>query len=195
MSNRRLPFTLWAFLLFLPAAAWASGGPRGGLMDPNPGLAFWTVVTFVVLFLLLKKLAWKPMIAALDQREKGIRDAIEGAEKAREEAKQMLDEARQKLEASAQDARAVLDEARQKAGRIEQDMLQKAQRECAHIQEQSLREIERAKEKALEELWLLMGSVATQVAGRLIQKALNEEDHRQLIDEALREIREKRDAS
>ena len=50
----------------------ASEGGNGGLLDVNPGLMVWTVVTFLVLLFILKKVAWKPILTALDKRENDI---------------------------------------------------------------------------------------------------------------------------
>ncbi len=68
--------------------------PEGGgsLIDVNPGLIIWTVITFVILLFVLKKVAWKPILTALDQREASIRESIERAEQAKDEAQKILDE-------------------------------------------------------------------------------------------------------
>ena len=67
----------------------ASEGGNGGLLDVNPGLMIWTVVTFIVLLFILKKVAWKPILSALDKRENDIKEALEQAEKAKDEAKKI----------------------------------------------------------------------------------------------------------
>ena len=53
------------------------------MLDPNPGLILWTIVTFLVVAFLLKKFAWKPLIQSLQQREDGIRQSVERAEQAK----------------------------------------------------------------------------------------------------------------
>ena len=70
----------------------ASGSGNGSLLDVNPGLIIWTIVTFLILLFILKKVAWKPILSALDQREKDIKDSLEKAEKAKEDAQRILDE-------------------------------------------------------------------------------------------------------
>src|ERR1700722_9835072 len=65
-----------------------------GIMEVEPGLAFWTLVTFVLLFLLLRWKAWGPILHAVEEREKRMREAIEGAKRDREEAQRLLEEHR-----------------------------------------------------------------------------------------------------
>jgi len=59
------------------------GEGSGSLLDVNPGLIFWTVITFAILLLILKRLAWKPILTALSTRENLINESLEKAEKAR----------------------------------------------------------------------------------------------------------------
>jgi F-type H+-transporting ATPase subunit b len=76
----------------LTIAVLAAGGENGGLLDVNPGLMIWTVITFILLLLILKKVAWKPILTALDKREKDIKDSLEKAEIAKAEAQKILEE-------------------------------------------------------------------------------------------------------
>ncbi|MFA7421259.1 MAG: F0F1 ATP synthase subunit B, partial [Melioribacteraceae bacterium] len=69
-----------------------SGGEvvQGGPLDVNPGLILWTVVTFIFLLLVLKKIAWKPILNSLNERENIIKESLEKAETARKEAEKMI---------------------------------------------------------------------------------------------------------
>ena len=62
------------------------------LVQPDPGLFIWTLITFLVVLVILKTMVWKPLLAALDEREQRIRDALSAAEKARAESQASLDE-------------------------------------------------------------------------------------------------------
>ena len=68
----------------------ASGSGGGSLLDVNTGLIVWTILTFLILLFILKKIAWKPILTALDQREKDIKDSLEKAEQAKEDAQKIL---------------------------------------------------------------------------------------------------------
>jgi len=70
---------------------------NGGLLSPNPGLIFWTTVSFVIVLLILRKLAWEPIISALEEREKGIQSSIDRAHKAKDEAEEILRKNRELL--------------------------------------------------------------------------------------------------
>lgn len=183
----------WCIFMW-PTLVWASSsGAKGGLMDPQPGLAFWTIITFICLLLLLTKLAWKPMIEALEKREEDIRSTIENAENSQKEAHSVLEEARKKLADSGIEARSILESAQKKASEIHKEMLGQAQQECTRLREQTQGQIIRAKEKAMEELWGLLVSVSTDVASRLMHKTLDSQEHAQLIANALQDIRKQRE--
>ena len=76
----------------LPILLSAEGGRSFDLLSPDPGLIFWTVLTFVGLLFLLRKTAWGPIIDGLDRREQTIRNSLADAEKAMAEGKQLLEE-------------------------------------------------------------------------------------------------------
>ena len=73
---------------------------KASLLDPHLGTIIWTLITFVLVLLVLKKWAWPPILSALDEREQSIRIAIEGAEQARQEAETVLIDHRAKLVAA-----------------------------------------------------------------------------------------------
>ena len=96
------------FLLL--AAAPAEGG--GGLMDLQFNLMFWTLAIFGLLFFLLKKFAFPPILAAVEAREKALEDAIEGAKRDREAAAKLLEEHRAAIEAARGEAQRLIAEGR-----------------------------------------------------------------------------------
>jgi F-type H+-transporting ATPase subunit b len=82
------------------------------ILEVNPGLMFWTIVTFVILFLLLRKFAWGPILEMLEKRENTIKESLEEAARSREEAQKLFEEYNQKLEKAGTDAQKVLEEGR-----------------------------------------------------------------------------------
>ena len=76
------------FLMLLAS----SGEDSGGLLDVNPGLIFWTVITFILLLLILKKMAWKPILSSLNERENFIKESVERAETAKKESEEILEQ-------------------------------------------------------------------------------------------------------
>ncbi|MCF6271359.1 MAG: F0F1 ATP synthase subunit B, partial [Melioribacteraceae bacterium] len=81
-----------ANIINLAFLAFGGGGSSGGLLDVNPGLIFWVVVTFVILLVILKKMAWGPILNSLDERENLIKDSIDNAAKAQADAEKLLEE-------------------------------------------------------------------------------------------------------
>lgn len=73
----------------------ASGDGGGTLLDVNPGLIFWTAITFIILLIVLKRVAWKPILTALDNREKEIADSLNKAEQAKNDAQKSSKKIRQ----------------------------------------------------------------------------------------------------
>ncbi|MEW6062201.1 MAG: F0F1 ATP synthase subunit B, partial [Bacteroidota bacterium] len=64
------------------------------MLDINPGLIIWTIITFVLLVIVLGKIAWKPLLQALESREKEIAEALHAAEQAKKDAERMMQENR-----------------------------------------------------------------------------------------------------
>ena len=97
--------------LYISVLALASEG-GGSLIDVNPGVVFWTFVTFIVLLIVLKKFAWKPILTALDQRETAIRESLEKAERAKEEAQKILDQNQASLAKVEEESKQIINQSR-----------------------------------------------------------------------------------
>ena len=87
-----------------------SGTP---LTNPQPGLIIWTLVTFALLLVILRKLAWKPMLEMLDKREKSISDALSKSEQAKAEAEKILADQKAILAEARRDAQQLIERSRQ----------------------------------------------------------------------------------
>ena len=98
-----------------PVRAQEAAEQTPGLMSPNPGLMIWTLVIFGLLFFVLKRFAFPPIIDAVAAREKALEDALEGAKRDREEATRLLAEARAALDGTRAEAQQFLTEARASA--------------------------------------------------------------------------------
>lgn len=169
-----LLFSLIFFLL--------SGGEKGGLLDVNPGLIFWTVVTFILLLFLLKRTAWKPMLEALKQREDSIRLALEKSEQAKLEAEKILEENKKNLAAAEERAKKIIDEGREFSNKLKAEILEKTNDDARKLLDQAKIEIERKKDDALNELREVVADLAIQAAEKLIDEKLDDKKHRSLID-------------
>jgi len=173
------------------ASASEEGGAAGELppfLQPNAYLAFWTLVVFLGLLFVLGKFAWKPLLDSLQAREKHIRDSIQEAERARDQAKALLAEHDKKLAEVQNEVRAILDEARRDGQHTQTEILKQAQAEAQAARDRAKREIEQARDVALKQLFDQAADLATEVAGRIVQRSLNPQDHRDLVQQALNEL-------
>jgi len=168
--------------------AFASKGGGGSLVDVNPGLIFWTVVTFLILLLILKKVAWKPILAALHQREASIRESIERAEKAKAEAQRILDENKMNLSKAEEETRKLIEQSREYAEKMKNQILQEGKEQSKKIIEEAAAEIERKKDAAFNELKNQVAEIAIQAAEKLLNEKLDPQTHKKITDKYIDEI-------
>jgi F-type H+-transporting ATPase subunit b len=152
------------------------------MLDINPGLIIWTIITFVVLLFVLKKLAWKPLLDALTAREEKIRESLEQAEHARREAQQLIEENQKQMQQAHSEFQRLMREARDEAEKLRARRKQEAEAEARRIVEQGKMEIEREKEAALNMLRSEVADLAIRAAERILDEELDEKKHRKLID-------------
>ncbi|HZW37684.1 MAG: F0F1 ATP synthase subunit B [Syntrophothermus sp.] len=171
------------FLLVL-----ASEG-NGTLLDVNPGLIFWTVVTFLILLFVLKKTAWKPILAALDQRENAIREALERAEKAKEEAQKLLDQNKADQMKAEDEAKKIIEQSRAYAEKIREDLMKKSKEDANKLVENAMTEIDRKKTEAFEELKGQIANIAVNAAEKILKQNLDRKAQEKIVDTYLSEIK------
>jgi F-type H+-transporting ATPase subunit b len=157
-------------------------------MEPQPSLAFWTVVVFLGLFFLLTKFAWKPLVEALHRREEHLEHCLLQSEKARNESEQLLAEHRRLMAQADDRVKALLDKAQKDAQQGGEQIIKAAQAEAEAARERAQREIATARDQALAEIWSQTANVAVSVAGRVLSKDLSADEHRRLLDQAIREL-------
>ncbi len=176
------------------------GGAEGGrsasdkMFKPSEGsrlldLSLWTIVVFLILLWVLGKYAWGPMLKGLEAREHTIHSAVEEAHKAREETARLRDEVMRERAKAAEEARATIEQARRDAQKQADELRAKAVAEIQAERDRLRRDLELARDAALQELWAQTARLATLVSSRAIGRELNPDDHRQLVDEAIADLR------
>lgn len=158
------------------------------LLTPSGGTLFWTALTFIVLVLLLKQMAWKPLLRALDEREQRIKEQLQRAEEARQEAARRLADYQAMLDNARQEAQEVISKGRKSAEATKDDIVRKAQSDAEQIVQRAKREISLEREKALEEIKKTAGELSLSIAAKIINKSLTAKDHQELIRDAVRDI-------
>jgi len=160
------------------------------LLSPDFGLIFWTVVIFLLTFLILAKYAWKPILKMLDAREKSIAESIESAERIKAEMSQMKSEHEQMLtEAKAERSR-MLKEAKENKDQIIAEAKDQAKIEARKIVEDAQVAINNQKMAALTDVKNQVGKLALEVAEKILRKELADKDaHQNYIRQLAEEIR------
>ena len=160
------------------------------LLSPALGTVFWTALTFVVLLFILKKAAWAPLIAALQEREVKIREALDKADAARKESEAAIVKNQEILDEAKKEAQELLSKSRTTAEATKEEIIQKAESEAAALVDKARKEITVEREKAVEELKKQTTELSISIASKLIGKTLSNEDHKDIIDESLNRFTE-----
>ncbi|RMD93687.1 MAG: ATP synthase F0 subunit B [Calditrichaeota bacterium] len=158
------------------------------LLNPNTGTIFWTALTFLFLLWALRKLAWKPLLSALNERENRIRESLEKAEEAQKQAEKNIEEYQKMLEKARQESQALIEKGRKTAESVREEIIQNAREEASRLLERAKKEISLEREKAVDEIKKLAVDISLIATRKAIGKALTPQDHKMLIDEALKEI-------
>lgn len=172
-------------------AAWASTAEEQG-DSPIFGGEIWlsvaTLIVFLALMAILKKFAWKPLLAGLKKREELIRSEIETAKRQHQEAETLLAEYRQKLEQVKADAEEMMKVAREEAQEARSALLSQAYAEARETFTKAMSQVEQAKQEALRSIYRESAGFASLLAERILVREVNTEDHRVLIERTLNEL-------
>lgn len=158
------------------------------LLSPHPGLILWTIITFVVVLVVLKAKVWGPLLAALDERERSIRDALQSADRAREEARAQQAEHEKRLVEAESQARQIVSDAREAAEKVGQQVVADAKEEAERSTQRARDEIQSEKRAALAELRREVADMAVGAAGAILNAELNTERNRKLADDFIADL-------
>jgi F-type H+-transporting ATPase subunit b len=180
---------LIALASFIPTAS-ALAAPEGeggpvNLLEPNVGLMIWTLVVFIGLMFVLKAFAFKPLFAAVEERERALAEAIEGARRDREAAAALQAEQKAQLEAARTEAQQIIASGRSVSEKMRSDMLDETRRQQAEMLEQARRDIEAEAAKAIAELRREAVDLAIVGAGKVIEQNLDSAGNRRIVDQFL----------
>jgi F-type H+-transporting ATPase subunit b len=189
---------IMAIVLMLSGDLWAvveaageageHGGDKVSIFAGNLAVAFWTVILFVVLLVALGKWAWGPILETLKRREEYIKQSLDNAKQAKDEAEKVLSEQRKRLEESQVQSQEIISKGHAAAVRLSEEFARKAEVEAARLREQARRDISQAKEQAVKEIYGHGVELATDLAGRILGKSLNAEDHHKLLQESINKL-------
>ncbi len=158
------------------------------LLSPGLGLLVWTFVAFLLVFFILKKFAWKPILETLKERETGIAEAIASADKIKTEMAALKNE-NEALLAQAREERAVLiKEAKETANKMVSDAKEKARAEYDRIVADAQSAITQQKNAALTDVKNQVGSLVIEVAEKVLRKELANKAEQEAYIKGLAEV-------
>jgi F-type H+-transporting ATPase subunit b len=166
------------------------GEEEGGsfLVSPNVGLMIWTLLAFAATLYLLNKLAFPRIAEALDRRRKAIEDSIDAAARSKAEADALLEEYRARLREAREQAEDITARARKAADSLADEAKVNATKQREELMAATRRDIEAETRRALDEIRKEVANLTVIATEKVTRKSLTPDDHRQLIEEALREV-------
>jgi F-type H+-transporting ATPase subunit b len=158
------------------------------LVQPDPGLYIWTIVTFLILVGLLAKFAWRPLLEALETRQASIRKSLDDARAAKQELERLHVESAKILAEARAEAEAIISRTRSDADRFREELKQKARSEAATIVSNAERQIEMETSRALQQIRHEAVDISIAIASKLLQKNVSKEDNERLIEDTFRQL-------
>ena len=183
-----LPLTMACFATAALASEAEGGGGSSALITPRIGTIFWTVVTFIALTVFLRLVAWKPLLRAIEERERAIRESLEQTRRDRDEAATLIEQHRQILSQARQERLEAVDAGRKDAERLKAEILEEARRQREHTLKQTQSQIETALRQAQGEIRAAAADLAVRAASKLVASSLDETAQRRLVEEYLTDL-------
>ncbi|MBZ5558875.1 MAG: F0F1 ATP synthase subunit B [Acidobacteriia bacterium] len=158
------------------------------LVQPDPGLFIWTIVTFLVLLTLLAKFAWGPLLQALESRHALIKKSLDDAQQAKQELERLQQESAQIIKTARVEAEAIVSRSRSDGERLREEMKQKARSDAEGIVRNAERQIQLETARAVQQIRREAVDLSVMIASKIIGRNLSKADNESLIEEALKQI-------
>ncbi|MCJ7777856.1 MAG: ATP synthase F0 subunit B [Sedimentisphaerales bacterium] len=181
-----IPIGLMASLEVIAAEAKEAG--EQGLFSGTFADALWTVLAFVLLLIVLSRLAWRPVLERLKARELYIQQQIDAANSARQQAINLLTDYKQQ---GMEIVKLAGDEAEER----QKEILENARQEVLAIRQKAREDIEITRSAALEQFWNEAGSIVLELSREVLNRQVTHQDDSLLIRDAVEQIRRASDSS
>jgi F-type H+-transporting ATPase subunit b len=158
------------------------------LITPTTGLMIWTLVTFVIVLIVLRKFAFGPIQQLIDTRRQAIVSDLDAAQAAREEAQTSLAEYRQQLAEARKEANKIVEDARRVGDERRAAAVAELEAEKARLMQQTREEIQSETRQALNAIKQQVADLTLAATEKVVRAQLNEAEQRRLIDEALADV-------
>ncbi|HEY7196941.1 MAG TPA: F0F1 ATP synthase subunit B [Gaiellaceae bacterium] len=173
----------------------AADDSGGDLISVVPGLMVWTIVTFVIVLFVLKRVAFKPIQKLIDERRDRIRQALDEADKARDEARQLRELTHKERDEAKTERERILEESRRQGQQQFQQAREQAAQDLERRLEENRKAIEAENRKLRESIRRDVVELTLLASEKVTGKVLDSDDQRRLIDETIEEVDVKQLAS
>ncbi|MEX2601411.1 MAG: F0F1 ATP synthase subunit B [Balneolaceae bacterium] len=163
----------------------ASGG---GLLSFNTGFAIWVLISMIIFLLIMGKYAVPPIVKALDEREKRIKESLESAERAVARAEKISSDNEKALRESEKRAQQIRKEALEEAEVLRAERIEKAKEDADKILAEARSTIEQEKKRALNELRKEVADLAISSAAAILDAELDEKKNKKLVDSYIKQL-------
>ena len=158
------------------------------LVSPNVGLMIWTLIAFLIAFLILRKYAYPQIDAFLQRRADAIAEALDSAEHAKKEADQLVEEYRARLKEAREQADDIVARSRKAADTHLDETKADAKKYREELMETTRKDIEAETRRALDEIRKEVADLTVIATEKVTRKSLDSDDHKRLIEEALSDV-------
>ncbi len=164
------------------------GHEKPSLLSVNPGLIIWTIIIFVLLLFLLRKIAWTPLLKALNSREESIKNSLDNADRLNKEALELIEQNKKNLAEANAKSMELINQAKDVASKLGDELKAKANEDAKKIIEQAKAEIEQQKNSAMDDLKDKISDIAIEAAEKIISETLDKDKQKKLVDEFLSKV-------
>jgi F-type H+-transporting ATPase subunit b len=158
------------------------------LIEVNPGLAFWTLVTFLVVMFVLRRVAWGPILGLIEQREKEIANAIDSAKRERAEAERLLAEQKSAIADARREAAEMMAKSRDEVAKFREELVAKSKQDAEALVTQARKQIDEERAKAVAEVKTAAVDLVISATAKLLGQNLDEPRHKQLVNEYISKL-------
>jgi F-type H+-transporting ATPase subunit b len=155
----------------------------GGLTDVDLTLTVSTLVLFALFAIVLGKFGWGPLLKIIEERERTVRDTVEGAHKANAEAAALLDKHKEMVRETLKERDEILKRSMKEAEQLKADLVEKARSEGEALVKRAKDQIEREKSLAIQELRKQVADIAVDAAAKIVQSSMTPDAQKKLVSE------------
>ena len=158
------------------------------LVQPDPGLFIWTILTFLVLVGLLAKFAWRPLLEALERRQVTIAKALDDAKLAKQELERLQKESAEMMRQARVEAEAIIARSRTDADALREELKQRSRAEAAAIVKNAEQQIQLETARAIQQIRHEAVDLSVTIASKILQRQVSKEDNEALIEATLKQV-------